>query len=152
MNLINMNSLNSMTTYTYIYSIEEFNRTFDDSSITSFSYFITHRCSDEVLEYYIESYQDIYWTTISIYQPLSNDFICKYGGKLKWYSLFNNEMLDLTYDIIVKNIYHFNLYDIQLKLNKPKHISNKYIPFLDNLIKEFKDKYNIDKLAYEFNK
>lgn len=131
-----------------ISSIAEFKKTFADSYFP-FIYISMCRCSIEVLEYYINNYDDIEWGNISRYQPLTSQFIEKYRNKIDWINLFQNKNTKLSHRFIVKYLYSFNLYEVYIRLTESDISITRNIALINRIIYMFPEKYKIDKISYE---
>lgn len=116
-------------------SIEDFINAFDEKNNL---FFIQYKLSHQVLDYYINNYQNIKWNSISINQELPESIIELYQDKLNWYYIFIYQTL--SEDFISKYIYKVNLYAVSLRTKK-----------IDRIIDKFKYKFEIDKLESELN-
>lgn len=104
-----------------------------------------HLYTIDILEYYIETYEDVNWQLISYYQPLTTDFINKYSSKLDWFNLIRNPHLNISYELLEKNVYSFNLYEVYTS-----ELRDKQHP-ITKIVTNYTDKFNLDKLSYELN-
>lgn len=94
-----------------------------------------------ISESFIEKHIDrMNWSYISAYQTLSESFIEKHIDNVNWFFLFKNKKINMSYEFIVKHIYRFNLYEV---------FCNSIV--FNNVIKAYPEKYNMDKILYQFN-
>lgn len=135
---------------THIDNIHTFKEIY--SKIHNYLFFTYYTISDEILEYYVSNYIYINWLSISLNHMLSERLINKYADRIDWLLLFMNKNTILTYDIVYKNIYNFNLYEAYINYNSIFNISGENIEIINKLITEFKDKFEMDKLTYVLNK
>lgn len=100
-----------------------------------------NKYSIEGLEAYISvnKLTDEDWTLVSIYQELTEEFIDKYSNKFNWESIIIHQKL--SYSFMEKHLYMFSLY-----IRSDVNMEN-----ITKLREVYKEKYIIDKLAYELN-
>lgn len=117
-------------------------------------------------ESFIDKYKDkVKWDIISVMQVLSEEFIEKHNDRVNWYGISDNQKLseqfiekhknivewyliikhqNLSYVFLDKHLYEYSLYIKDIDVCRNKEHVNK-------LQEKYKDKYQIDKLAYEIN-
>lgn len=111
-----------------------------------------YRLSLDVLENYLENYDDVNWSLVSSCQILSESLIDKYVEYINFKAFFIlNDNTKPSYKLLSKYLYWFNLYEMRcLAINNTKN-NIILIGIIDRLVKDNPHKYKIDKLSYEIN-
>lgn len=130
-----------------------------DKAIRTDKFFLlNYNISLNMLEYYVNNYNEVDWLRIAIYQMLTEEFIEKYKENINFANLFRNSKSHLSFNFIESHLYRFNIFDATVILaNKQTYIEDltlidtNMLNILDKLIIKYPVKYEIDRLSYVLN-
>lgn len=125
------------------YTIEELEEYIANNELNSTDWYTISKYQ-KLTETFIEKYKDkVVWKSISKYQKLTEPFIDKHSDRVDWYSILKYKKV--SYELLERHLYYYTLY----QKNISNFINSEHLVKLQDV---YKDKYYIDKLAYELNR